>query len=138
MSTSGSVSLFLSDNSKQGAATTTAHSNILISFLKDKQILTISLSTIWENTDGYSEQYRCASALYLMSVMYQCDSIVIDRGISSPWHGKEVVDVLNYVDKRYIDKLMSTVQLPGLNIFDSQIQIHTGNQKDYVSLAKEF
>ena len=70
--------------------------------------------------------------------MYQCDSIVIDRGISSPWHGKEVVDVLNYVDKRYIDKLMSTVQLPGLNIFDSQIQIHTGNQKDYVSLAKEF
>ena len=33
---------------------------------------------------------------------------------------------------------MSAVQLPGTNIFDSQVQIHTGNQKYDVSLAKEF
>ena len=32
---------------------------------------------------------------------------------------------------------MSTVQLPGSNRFDSQMQMHTGNQKDDVSLAKE-
>ena len=32
---------------------------------------------------------------------------------------------------------MSTVQLPGLNRFDSQMQMYTGNQKDDVSLAKE-
>ena len=32
---------------------------------------------------------------------------------------------------------MSTVQLPGSNIFNSQMQMHTGNQKDDVSLAKE-
>ena len=32
---------------------------------------------------------------------------------------------------------MSTVQLPGSKTFDSQIQMHTGNQKDDVSLAKE-
>ena len=32
---------------------------------------------------------------------------------------------------------MSTVQLPGSNIFDSQIQMHTENQKDDVHLAKE-
>ena len=59
---------FLSDDSKQDAATTAAHSKRLISLLKNKQVLTISLSTIWENTDGCSEQYICASALYLMSV----------------------------------------------------------------------
>ena len=90
------------------------------------------------NTDGCAEQYRCASAIYLMSVMSQCYSIIIDRGISVPGHGKEVVDGLNAVDKRCINKLMSTVQLPGSKIFDSQRQIHTGNQKDDVSLAKEF
>ena len=28
-----------------------------------KKVLTSSLSTIWENPDGYSEQYICASAL---------------------------------------------------------------------------
>ena len=60
------------------------------------------LSTIWENTDGCVEQYICDSALYLMSVMSQCYSIIIDCGISEPGHGKEVVDVLNVIDKLYI------------------------------------
>ena len=68
--------------------------------------------------------------------MSQCYSIIIDRGISAPGHGKGVVDGLNAVDKRYIYQLMSTVQLPGSNIFDSYIQIHTGNQNNYVGLAK--
>ena len=54
---------FLSDDSKQDAATTTAHSKRLISLLKNKQVLTTSLSKIWENTDGCAEQYRCDSAL---------------------------------------------------------------------------
>ena len=71
-----------------------------------------------------------------MSVMYQCYSIIIDQGISAPGHGKEVVDGLNDVDKRYIHQLISTVQLPISNIFDSQMQMHTGNQKYVVSLAK--
>ena len=44
---------------------------------------------------------------------------MIDRGISAPGHVKEVVDGLNAIDKRYIHKLMSNVQLPGTNRFDS-------------------
>ena len=71
-----------------------------------------SLSKIWENTDGCEEQYMCASTLYLMSVFSQCYSIIIDRGISAPGHGKEVVDGINYIDKLYIYQLMSNVQLP--------------------------
>ena len=47
---------FLSDDSKQDAATTTAHSKRLISLLKKKQVLTTSLRTKWENTDGCAEQ----------------------------------------------------------------------------------
>ena len=127
---------FLSDDSKQDAATTTAHSKRLISLLKKKQVLTTSLSKIWENTDGCAEQYRCASALYLMSVMSQNYSIIIDPGISAPGHGKEVVDGLNAVDKCYIYQLMSKVQLPGSIRFDSQIKIHTGTEKKDVSLAR--
>ena len=94
--------------------------------LKNKQVLTTSLSTIWENTDGCAEQYKCASALYLMSVMSQTYSLIIDRGISAPGHGKEVVDGLNDVDKHYIYQFMSKVQLPGSVRFDSQIKMHTG------------
>ena len=93
---------FLSENSKQDSATTTAYRKCFISLLKYKKVLTTSLSTIWENTDGFSKQYRCASALYLMSVMSQCYSIIIYWGISAPGHGKEVVDVLNTSNKHYI------------------------------------
>ena len=61
-----------------------------------------TLSTIWENTDGCAEQYRCDSALYLMSVIYQCNSIIIDQGISAHGCVKEVVGGLNAVYNRYI------------------------------------
>ena len=64
--------------------------------------MTSALSTIWGNTDGCVEQYRCASALYIMSVLSQLHSIIIDRGIIAPVHGKEVVDGINAIDKRYI------------------------------------
>ena len=128
---------FLSGDSKQDAVTNTSHSKQLISLLNNQQVLTTSLSTIWENTDGCAEQYRCASALYLISVMSQTYSIIIDRGISVSGHGKEVVDVLNSIDKRYIYQLMSKVQLHGSVRFDSQIKIHTGTENKYVSLAKE-
>ena len=94
------------------------------------------MSTIWGNTDCCARQYICASALYLMLVMYKCYSIIIDQRVSASGNGKELVDGLNAVAKRYIYQLMSTIQLPGSNRFDSQMQMHTGNQKNDVSLAK--
>ena len=105
--------LFLSDDGKQYAINTTSHRKRLIELLTEQKVLTSTLITIWENTDGCADQYRCASELYLVSIMSQCYSIIIDRGISSPGHGKEVVDGLNEIDKCYIYQLMSNVQLPG-------------------------
>ena len=95
--------------------------------------MTTSLSIIWENTDGSAEQYICYS-----SVMLQCYFIIIDRGISAPGHVKEVLDVLNAVDKFYIYQCIYTVQIPGSIRFDLQIQIHTGTKKYDIILAKEF
>ena len=48
-----------------------------------------------------------------MSVLSQRHSNIFDRGISATGNGKEVVDVLNAIDKRYMYQLMSTDQLPG-------------------------
>ena len=42
--------------------------------------------------------------------MLQCYSVITDRGISAPVHGKEAVDGYNAIDKRYIDKLISNIQ----------------------------
>ena len=86
--------------------------------------MTTSLSEIWENTDGCSEQYICASVLYLMSVILQCYSVIIDQGIIAPGHGKEVVDGLNDIDKRHIYKLIYNVQLPGTIFLFSDANAH--------------
>ena len=60
------------------------------------------------------------------------------EGIRAFGHGKEVVDGLNDVDMRYLYQFMSTVQLPGSNRCDSQMENHTDNQKYDVSLSREF
>ena len=49
---------FLSDDSKKYASTTTAHIKRFIELLKEQKLLTSTLSTILENTDGCAEQYR--------------------------------------------------------------------------------
>ena len=43
---------------------------------------------MWGDTDGCVDQYICVSALYLMSFLSQCHSIIIDQGISATGHGK--------------------------------------------------
>ena len=90
---------FVFDDSKQDAATTTSHRKRLIGLLKARKLLASVLSKIWVNTGGCADKYRCASTLYIMSVMYQCYSVIIDRGISSPGHGKDVVNGINTIGK---------------------------------------
>ena len=70
--------------------------------------------------------------------MSQCYSVTIDRGIITPGNDKEVVDGLNSIDKLYIYKVMSNVQLPGSKLFDSQKQMQPSTQNNDVSLAKSF
>ena len=72
-----------------------------------------------------------------MSLMSQTYSIIIDRGIIAPGNGIQVVNGLNAFDKRYIYQLMSKVKLPGSIRFDSQIKVHTENEKKDVSLARD-
>ena len=49
--------------------------------------------------------------------------------MSESVHGKEVVDVINVIDKRYIYQLMYNVQLPVSRTFDSQILMHSCTPK---------
>ena len=98
--------------------------------------MTSSLSTIWENACGSAEQYKFASALYLMPVKFQCYSVIINCGISAPGNDKEVFGGINSIDKRYIYKLMSNVQLPGSKLHSSQILMHSCTQNNDIGLAK--
>ena len=49
-----------------------------------------------------------------------------------------MVDGINAFDKNYIYQLMSNVQLNGSIFVDSQMQMHTSNQKNHAGLSKEF
>ena len=104
---------FLSDDIKQDAPTTFAHSKIIIILLKQRTIMSDTLITIWENRDVCAEHYRFATALYPMSMLSQTFSVTIHRGISAPGHVREVLYFLNSIEKSFNLQLMSTVQLTG-------------------------
>ena len=71
-----------------------------------------------------------------MSVLFQRRSIIFDLGLSEPGYGKEVLDGLNYIYKRYMYQFMSNVQLPISKTFYSHILIHSCTPKKDVSLDK--
>ena len=70
------------------------------------------MSTIWENTDGCVDKYRCATALYLLYMFAHAYKIIIDYGVGASAHDREVVDGLNATNKRCCTMLMETVKLP--------------------------
>ena len=73
---------------------------------------------IWENTDSFEEQYRCATLLYLLSILSHAYIITIDRIIGATGNGQEIFDVLNTTEKRFISMLMENLQLTGYKLYD--------------------
>ena len=65
-------------------------------------------------------------------------SINIDRSISSPGHGRELVDGINATNNIFLFQLLSTVQLPDAKIYDTHMVMQTGTRTSNVSLAIEF
>ena len=83
---------------KQYAYKAAAHSKQTIEVLKRRKCLGDVISTIQENKDVRADHYRCALALYLLSILSQSFNIIIDRGIIAPGHSREAVDDLNDTD----------------------------------------
>ena len=90
------------------------------------------------NTDGFAQHYICDTSLYLMSMLSQAFSVFVDRGITAPVHGREVVYGLNTIYIRFLFQLMSTVKITGEKGDDTHMVIHTGTRTSDVSLASEF
>ena len=93
--------LHLSDSKPQNAATTTAHLQTLLEKVFEKKQM-IRGGTMWDQTDGCANQYRCSIAYYLMSYLSKSYQNFVDRAVDTPVHGKDVVDGLNAVQKRYL------------------------------------
>ena len=89
--------------------------------------MTSLLRSLWGKNDGCAEQYICASELFLLSVMSQSYSAITYWGISAPGHVKELVYGINEIDKRYKYQIVYNIQLPGLKLIDSHMQMQTSN-----------
>ena len=50
---------------------------------------------MWDHMYGFTKQYCCASAIYLLYYLDLEILIIIDRDAGEPRHGKYVVDVCN-------------------------------------------
>ena len=112
---------FLCDNIKQDADMIAAHKKRIIDLFKIYKKLGFGVSTIWYNTYGCANNYRCDTALFLLSTLSQYYDIVIYRGIIARGHVREFLDGLNDKNKRSIFQLATTVKLPGSKRFDIQM-----------------
>ena len=133
----GEFHSFLSDDSDQDAATTAAHTEKFISLLLECNRVESNKSTIMEDTDGCAKQYRSASSLYLMSAISMKYDVVIDCAIGAPGHGKDVVDGLNAVDKRYLKTAMFRIINPEENGSEKTMNSHSATATGSVSFAEE-
>jgi hypothetical protein len=69
-------------------------------------------ATLWEVMDGCAKQYRCATALYFMSVLAYRKSIRVDRMIQATHHGKGPVDSQNGVVKNKCRRHFNRTKIP--------------------------
>ena len=75
------VHYFFSDDRKQDADTTDTHIKHIIELLNQRNIMYEKMSTLWDNIDGCSEQYRCATSIFILSILSQAFYVIIDHGV---------------------------------------------------------
>ena len=76
--------------------------------------------TIWDQTGGYANQYRCSIAYYLMFFLSKSYQIVLDRTVDTTGHEKDVVDGFNAVQKQYLATCLKILSKPEVDKIDSK------------------
>ena len=100
------------------------------------QVVLLTGGNLYCNSDGCAKQYRCANAIYYLSIIAYKYGIIIDRAIGAPGHGKDIVDGLNAVDKQYLKGCMRTIKTADETEFDiKKIQIHSIHENNATSYA---
>ena len=125
-----------SDTSRQDARTTHTHLKALLDYLFEKHLIRRGW-LILDDTDGCAKQYRSATALHLLSLIAATYKVVYDRAIGAPGHGKDEVDGLNAVDKRFIAEKMRLVTTPEANENSKRIAPEAMVEDRSKSIAEE-
>ena len=126
-----------SDDSDQNASTTHAHMNILVHHLMHERKSLTPGGLMLDTTDECGKQYRCVTALYLLSVLASKFNIIIDRVVGAPYHGKIKIDGLNAVDKIFLRKKMCMIGTPECSHESTRMNAHAMVGKCELSFAAE-
>ena len=68
-------------------------------------------TVMYDHTDGCTCQYRCATAIYFLSMLSFMFKITINQMVHAPGHGKDKVDGLNATTKRFLQQKMARTNL---------------------------
>ena len=94
--------IYISDDNEQNACNLHAEMVHLLKIFLESGKLVSGMSTVWEDTDSYAKQYKCALSIYLMNVLSSKYGITMNSVINAPVHGNTVVDGLNSTEIRYL------------------------------------
>ena len=92
-------------------------------------MLFVDLSTIQRNTYGYLDQYRCDTALYLLSILSHAYNVTFDCDLIAKVNVRENFDGLNDADKYFISILIANMQLPGSKGYYNYIEMCTNKKR---------
>ena len=91
---------------------------------------------IFNDIDGRSKQYQCATALHLLSVFCANNTFCIDRTLLASDHGKYLVDRISACDKQHLKRYIKFINQPHEGEKEITIKFYLIDKK-MVSLADE-
>ena len=130
----------LSDEIYQYASATMTHIRIIFQFIITKEKIFPFLTTMWYHMDGFTNQCRCSSAIYLLSFLYLECYITIYGVVGSSGHVKDVVDGLNArnkcITKLEMPKLLNPKFIQDDSIIFKFMQVHENEEDQSVISSK--
>ena len=81
----------------------------------NEYIIKANRSTVWEETDGCENQYIYELSIYVMTTFSLTLKISIYISIDTLSNGKDAVDGLNSIDKRYMSENEQVIKNPTTN-----------------------
>ena len=111
---------FLSDAKVQDSSVVNYNMDKLLQHLKAKGVMKPG-DYLLTNSDGCAAQYRCSTAFFFLTSLAISHGIAIDRAISCPGHGKDIVDGINGTTKTELsfasaNQLKTAAELDGSGV----------------------
>ena len=95
--------------------------------------------TMWDQTYGCENQYRCSIAYDLMSFLSKSYQNVLDRSVDTLGHRKDVVGVFTSVQKQYLATCLRMRTTPEVDKIDNKhMHVDTMTSKGEVLFSKEY